>query len=44
MPEDIEKQLTDQEWADLFSFLTLDRPPSDRSAKRLPGASQAGGR
>jgi len=38
MPEDVEKQLTEQEWIDLFSFLTLDKPPGDPSAKRLPGA------
>ncbi len=38
MPEDIEKQLTTQELADLFSFLSLDKPPADSTAKRLPGA------
>ena len=38
MPEEIEKQLTPQEIADLFAFLSLDRPPSDPSAKPLPGA------
>jgi len=38
MPEDIEKQLTPQELADLFSFLALDKPPTDPTAKRLPGA------
>ncbi len=38
MPEEIEKQLTPQEIADLFSFLCLDRPPSDPAAKTLPGA------
>ncbi|WP_406695282.1 PVC-type heme-binding CxxCH protein [Singulisphaera sp. Ch08] len=38
MPEDIEKQLTTQELADLFSFLALDKPPADPTAKRLPGA------
>ena len=37
MPEDIEKQLTRDEWADLFAFLEFDKPPSDPSAKRLPG-------
>ena len=40
MPEDIEKQLTTQEWADLLNFLTLDKPPGDPSAKRLPGAGK----
>lgn len=38
MPEDIEKQLTPQELTDLFSFLALDKPPADPTAKRLPGA------
>jgi putative membrane-bound dehydrogenase-like protein len=38
MPEDIEKQLTPQELADLFSFLALDKPPSDPAARRLAGA------
>ncbi len=39
MPEDVEKQLTDKEWIDLFAFLTLDKPPGDPSGKRLAGAS-----
>ncbi len=38
MPEGLEKQLKPQELADLFSFLTLDKPPEDPQAKRLPGA------
>lgn len=37
MPEQLERQLSSQEIADLFAFLTLDKPPSDPSAKRLPG-------
>jgi hypothetical protein len=37
MPEDLEKQLQPQEIADLFSYLGLDRPPTDPSARRLPG-------
>ncbi len=37
MPEGVEKQLTPEEMADLFALLTLDKPPSDRSAKRLSG-------
>jgi putative heme-binding domain-containing protein len=40
MPEDLEKQLTPQEIADLFAFLALDKPPSDPSGKLLPGAPQ----
>jgi putative heme-binding domain-containing protein len=38
MPEEIEKQLSPQEIADLFAFLCLDKLPSDPSAKPLPGA------
>lgn len=38
MPEGVEKQLKPQEIADLFAFLTLDRPPSDPRAKKIPGA------
>ncbi len=37
MPEDLEKQLQPQEIADLFIYLGLDKPPTDPSAKRLPG-------
>jgi putative membrane-bound dehydrogenase-like protein len=40
MPEDLEKQLSQPELVDLFAFLSLDKPPSDRSAKRLPGAPE----
>lgn len=38
MPDQLERQLTPQELADLFSFLAFDRHPSDPEAKRLPGA------
>jgi putative membrane-bound dehydrogenase-like protein len=38
MPEDLEKQLKPQELADLFAYITLDKPPSDPTAKRLPGS------
>jgi len=38
MPEEIEKQFTAQEIADLFAFLCLDKPPTDPGAKTLPGA------
>ena len=37
MPEQLEKQLTPPEIADLFAYITLDKPPSDPEAKRLPG-------
>ncbi len=37
MPEDLEKQLKPQEIADLFAFITLDKPPTDPQAKQLPG-------
>ena len=38
MPEEIEKQFTPQEIVDLFAFLCLDKPPSDPTAKSLPGS------
>ena len=38
MPEEIEKQFTPQEIADLFAFLCLDKPPTDPGARPLPGA------
>ncbi len=38
MPEEIEKQISPREIADLFAFLCLDKLPSDPSAKSLPGA------
>ncbi|MDR3636518.1 MAG: c-type cytochrome [Isosphaeraceae bacterium] len=38
MPEDLEKQLKPEELADLFAFLTLDKPPSDPGARPIPGA------
>ncbi len=37
MPEGIEKQLKPQELADLFAFLCLDKPPSDPTARKIPG-------
>lgn len=40
MPEDLEKQLNPQEIADLFAFITLDRPPADPAAKPIPGAER----
>jgi putative heme-binding domain-containing protein len=40
MPEEIEKQLSPQEIADLCAFLCLDKPPSDPAAKPLPGAGR----
>ncbi len=40
MPEQLEKQLSQQEIIDLFAFITLDKHPSDPTAKRLPGVSQ----
>ena len=38
MPEELEKLVTPQELADLFAYLALDKPPTDREAKILPGA------
>jgi len=37
MPEELEKQLKPEEVIDLFAFLTLDRPPGDPNAKKIPG-------
>jgi putative membrane-bound dehydrogenase-like protein len=37
MPEQLEKQLKPDELADLFAYLTLDRPPEDPAARQLPG-------
>jgi putative membrane-bound dehydrogenase-like protein len=37
MPEALEKQLSMSELADLMAYLTLDRPPEDPQARRLPG-------
>ncbi len=37
MPEDVERQLSPQEIADLFALLVLDRPPSDPAARKIPG-------
>ncbi len=37
MPEGVEKQMTPQEIADLFAFLTLDRHPDDAEARPIPG-------
>ena len=39
MPEGLEKQLSQQEIVDLFAFITLDKHPSDKTAKRLPGVT-----
>ncbi len=36
MPEDLEKQYKEDELIDLFAFLTLDKPPTDPNAKRIP--------
>ena len=38
MPEGLEKQLKPQEIADLFAFLSLDKPPTDPSARKIKGA------
>lgn len=40
MPEQLEKQLSQQEIVDLFAFITLDKHPSDSTAKQLPGVKQ----
>jgi putative heme-binding domain-containing protein len=38
MPEGIEASLDKKDLADLFAFLALDKPPTDASAKLIPGA------
>ncbi|HKS37700.1 MAG TPA: PVC-type heme-binding CxxCH protein, partial [Verrucomicrobiae bacterium] len=38
MPEGIETSLDKKDLADLFAFLSLDRPPTDAGAKLIPGA------
>jgi putative membrane-bound dehydrogenase-like protein len=40
MPEQLEKQLSQQEIVDLFAFITLDKHPSDPAARQLPGVTQ----
>jgi putative membrane-bound dehydrogenase-like protein len=40
MPEKLEEQLKPQEMADLFAFITLDKHPSDKSARMLPGVKE----
>ncbi|MDB5345092.1 MAG: rane-bound dehydrogenase domain protein [Schlesneria sp.] len=40
MPEQLEKQLSQQEIVDLFAFITLDKHPSDPTARQLPGVTQ----
>jgi hypothetical protein len=40
MPEDLEKQLQPQELADLFAFLSMDRPPGDPQARSIPGVRE----
>ena len=37
MPEDLEKTLKPREIVDLFAFITLDKPPTDASARQLAG-------
>ena len=37
MPEEMEKQLTPQEIADLFAFLCLDKPPTIRRRSGFQG-------
>jgi len=40
MPENLESQLKAQEIVDLFAFLALDRPPSDPTARPIPGTGE----
>jgi putative heme-binding domain-containing protein len=43
MPEGIETVFDKQQLSDLFAFLSLDKPPSDPTAKPIPGAPTIGG-
>ena len=38
MPEGLEKQLTAEQMADLFAFISLDKPPEDPEASPIAGA------
>jgi putative heme-binding domain-containing protein len=38
MPEGVEAVFSQKDLADLFAFLSLDRPPTDPTAKPIPGA------
>jgi putative heme-binding domain-containing protein len=38
MPEGIEELLSRRDLADLFAFLSLDKPPDDPAARPIPGA------
>jgi len=40
MPEGIETLLSRQDLADLFAFLSLDKPPADATARLIPGAPE----
>jgi putative heme-binding domain-containing protein len=40
MPEGLEKQLQPQEIADLFAFISLDKHPSDPTARPIPSGEQ----
>ncbi len=40
MPQDVEKTLKPEEIADLFAYITLDKPPSDPSSKLIPGTRE----
>ena len=39
MPEGIEASLDKKDLADLFAFLALDKPPTDPTARLIPGAA-----
>jgi len=44
MPEGIETLIERKDLADLFAFLSLDKPPADPAAKLIPGAPPIGKR
>ncbi|MEE2885894.1 MAG: PVC-type heme-binding CxxCH protein [Planctomycetota bacterium] len=41
MPEGLESTLSQQDIANLFAFLLLDKPPEDQTTQRLPGCVDA---
>ena len=40
MPLYSAKVISDQDAADLFAYITLDKPPSDKTARPIPGAGK----
>ncbi len=43
MPEGLETQMSPKELADLFAYITLDKPPGDPAARPIPGTPPESG-